>query len=263
MKNQLRSTVIFAILGICSSCEILNQVASLPSSGSLPLTESEIISGLKEALNVGLDNSVDKASLAGGYLKNEAIKILLPKDVLDLKEKIEGNSIASAAYNTYVNRFNGGSDLFNELLKSMNRGAENAAKKAGPIFLGAVKTMSFNDAKGILNGGDKAATQYFERTTSSQLFSAFNPEMKSALQNTGASKVYEKTYDFLNYDPAGLGITTVGKILDVSIAPSLDQYATTKAIDGLFYLVGEEETKIRANPYDYGKRILERVFGKN
>ena len=87
--------------------------------------------------------------------------------------------------------------------------------------------------------------------------------LKNALDNTGANKIYKRTYDFLSYDPAGLGITTVGKLLDVSIAPSLDEYATTKAIDGLFYLVGEEETKIRDNPFDYGKKIIERVFGTN
>ena len=246
-----------------SSCDVLQSVASLPGTTNVPLTESEIVQGLKEALNIGLNSSVTSASSLDGYLKNEAIKIILPQDIVNLKNKIDNSSVASAAYRTYVKRFNGGTDLFNELLTSMNRGAEQAASKAGPIFLGAVKSMSINDARGILNGGDKAATQYFQKTTSSELFNAFNPEVKNALDNTGANNVYKKTYDFLSYDPAGLGITTVGKLLDVSIAPSLDEYATNKAIDGLFYLVGQEETKIRANPFDYGRRIIERVFGSN
>lgn len=261
MKSFKNITLAIIAFFLVSSCDVLQSVVSLPGTATLPLTESEIIQGLKEALSTGLNSSVKQASATNGYLKNEAIKILLPQDVLNLKNKIEGNSIASAAYSTYVRRYNGGTDLFSELLSSMNAGAEKAATKAGPIFIGAVKSMNISDAKGILNGGNKAATQYFERTTSSQLFSAFNPEVKSALDNTGASKVYKKTYDFLSYDPGGLGLTTVGKLLDVSIDPSLDQYATNKAINGLFHLVGEEETKIRANPYNYGKKILERVFG--
>ena len=261
MKRLGKIGLVCSFFILLSSCDILQSVATLPGTGSLPLTENEIIQGLKEALSTGLDSSVKTASATNGYLRNEAIKILLPQDVLNLKNKIEGNTVASAAYKTYVRKFNGGKDLFNELLTSMNRGAEKAATKAGPIFVGAIKSMNINDARGILNGGDKAATQYFQRTTSSKLFSAFNPEVKNALDNTGASKVYKTTYDFLSYDPGGFGLTTVGKLLDVSIAPSLDQYATNKAIDGLFHLVGEEETKIRANPYNYGKQILERVFG--
>ena len=256
IKSALTILALFAF----TSCDVLNQVSSsLPSS--IPLTESEIIQGLKEALNVGTDKSVSRASTVNGYLQNQAIKILLPQDVQNLKSKIDGNSVASAAYKAYIRKFNGGSDLFEELVTSMNRGAEKAAKKASPIFLDAIKSMSINDARGILNGGSTSATDYFYGKTNQELFSAFQPEVKNALGSTGASKVYKMTYDFLSYDPAGLGLTTVGKILNVSIEPSLDQYATNKAIDGLFHLVGQEEEQIRSNPYNYGKKILERVFG--
>jgi len=262
--TALSSKFLFVFAFLFLSCDVLNSVSSsLPGVGNVPLTESEIVQGLKEALNIGLDNSVTSASSLDGYLKNQAIKILLPDDVKNLQSKINGNSVTSAAYKTYIRKFNGGKDLFTELITSMNRGAERAAKKAGPIFLDAVKSMSIQDARGILNGGNTAATDYFYKSTNTKLFNAFNPEVKSALNNTGASKVYKTTYDFLNYDPAGLGLTTVGKILDVSIAPSLDQYATNKAINGLFHLVGEEEKEIRANPFDYGKKIIERVFGSN
>ncbi len=260
MKNKRIILALATLLFVVSSCEVLNQVSSsLPSS--VPLTESEIIQGLKEALNVGTDKSVSKASSVNGYLKNQTIKILLPQDVQDLKSKIDGNSVASAAYKTYIKKFNGGSDLFDELITSMNRGAETAAKKASPIFLNAIKSMTINDARGILNGGNTSATNYFYDKTNQQLFNAFQPEVKNALSNTGASKVYKTTYDFLTYDPTGLGLTSVGKLLNVSIEPSMDEYATNKAIDGLFHLVGQEEQQIRANPYNYGKKILERVFG--
>ncbi|MEM0938894.1 MAG: DUF4197 domain-containing protein [Bacteroidota bacterium] len=253
--------LIVAIIFFATSCDILNQVSSsLPSS--VPLTDSEIIQGLKEALNVGTDKSVFKASAVNGYLKNQAIKILLPQDVQDLKSKIDKNSIASAAYITYIRKFNNGSDLFDELVTSMNRGAEKAAKKASPIFLSAIKSMTISDARGILNGGSTSATDYFHQKTNQELSNAFQPEVKNALNNTGASKVYSRTYNFLSYDPGGLGLTTIGKILDISIEPSLEEYATNKSIEGLFYLVGEEEKQIRDNPYDYSKKILERVFGK-
>lgn len=256
------STKVFFLFSLSFlSCDVLNTVTSSLPSGTIPLTESEIVEGLKEALNIGLDNSVTSASSLDGYLKNQAIKILLPEDVKNLQSKINGNSVTSAAYKTYIRKFNGGKDLFNELITSMNKGAEKAASKAGPIFLNAVKSMSIQDARGILNGGNTAATDYFYQATNTQLFNAFNPEVKNALNSTGANKIYKTTYDFLNYDPSGLGLTTVGNILNVSIEPSLDQYATNKAIGGLFYLVGEEEKEIRANPNDYGKRIIERVFG--
>ncbi|MEM6737554.1 MAG: DUF4197 domain-containing protein [Bacteroidota bacterium] len=253
--------LVMVIIFLAISCDILNQVSSsLPSSGSL--TDSEIIQGLKEALNVGTDKSVSKASAVNGYLKNQAIKILLPQDVRDLKSKIDKNSVASAAYTIYIRKFNNGADLFDELVTSMNRGAEKAAKQASSIFLSAIKSMTISDARGILNGGSTSATDYFYQKTNLELLNAFQPEVKTALNNTGASEIYSKTYDFLSYDPGGLGLTTVGKILDISIEPSLEEYATNKAIDGLFYLLGEEEKQIRNNPYDYGKKILERVFGK-
>jgi len=259
------STKIFLTFGLLFiSCNVLNKVcSSLPVTSNIPLTESEIVQGLKEALNVGLNNSVTSASSLDGYLKNQAIKILLPDDVKNLQSKINGNSVTSAAYKTYIKKFNGGEDLFSELITSMNRGAEKAASKAGPIFLDAIKSMTIQDARGILNGGNTAATDYFYKSTNTKLFNAFNPEVKSALNSTGANKIYKTTYDFLSYDPAGLGLTTVGKILDVSIEPSLDGYATNKAIGGLFHLVGEEEKDIRANPSAYGKKIIERVFGSN
>lgn len=239
------------------SCELFEDVTSNV------LTEGEIIQGLKEALNIGLDNSVISASAVDGYLKNEAIKILLPQEVTDFQTKINNNTLASAAYGVYKNQFNQGVDLFEELAVSMNRGAENAADKAKPIFLNAITSMSFNDARGILDGNETAATEYFYATTNVALFNAFQPDVKAALDQTGANEVYKLAYDFLSYDvdPTGFNPTTVGDLLNASIEPTLDAYATNKAIDGLFYLVGEEEKKIRANPFAWGSAIIEKVFG--
>lgn len=255
MKNLIIICLIL-FCGTLVSCELFDDD---PSSN--PLTEGEIIEGLKEALNIGLDNSVTSASSVDGYLQNQAIKILLPDEVQDFQNQINNSSIVAPAYAIYVNQFNGGTDLFEELVTSMNRGAEAAASEAGPIFINAILSMTFDDARAILNGGETSATDYFYNATNQALFDAFQPEVQTALGQTGANQVYGLTYDFLNYDPTNLGLSTVGGLLDVSLEPSLDEYATNKAIDGLFYLIGEEEKKIRENPFSWGSSIIERVFG--
>jgi hypothetical protein len=267
MKNYRKIVLVSLILlaGTMVSCELFEDATN-------PLTEGEIVQGLKEALNIGLDNSVTSASSAGGYLQNEVIKILLPEEVTDLQNKIQTESIGgivplSVVYDAYVDLENGGNDLFEELITAMNRGAESAASKALPIFGNAILNMTFDDARGILNGNETAATEFFYNTTNEALFTAFNPDVKSALDATGANQVYTSTVSFLNYeyDPTGLGITTVSPsdVLNIQLPASIDEYATTKAIDGLFHLVGEEEKKIREDPFAWGSSIIERVFGSN
>lgn len=247
------------------SCELFEDTTN-------PLSEGEIIQGLKEALNIGLGNSVTSASSVDGYLQNEVIKILLPDEVKDLQNKIETESIAgivplSVVYDAYIDLENDGNDLFEELVTAMNRGAENAADKALPIFGDAITSMTFDDARGILNGDNTAATNYFYEETNVELFEAFNPDVKTALDNTGAVQIYTDVVAFLNYeyDPTGLGLTTVSPsdVLDVELPANIDEYATNKAIDGLFHLVGEEEQKIREDPFKWGSAIIERVFGSN
>ncbi|WP_420316228.1 DUF4197 domain-containing protein [Ekhidna sp.] len=267
MANLKKSFLLVIVVVGCSlvSCELFDETTN-------PLSESEIIEGLKEALNIGLENSVNSASSTGGYLQNEVIKILLPEEVTELQNKIQTESIGgivplSVVYDAYINIENGGNDLFEELITAMNRGAESAASKALPIFGDAILNMSFDDARGILNGGETAATDFFQSTTSDALFTAFNPDVKEALDATGANQLYTSTVSFLNYeyDPTGLGFNTVSPsdVLSVELPESIDEYATTKAIDGLFFLVGEEEKKIREDPFAWGSSIIERVFGSN
>lgn len=261
MLMLLLSTVTLA------SCELFDDAVN-----PLPLSESEIIQGLKEALSIGLDNSVASASDPGGYLQNEVIKILLPAEVSDLQSKIQTESIGgivplSVVYDAYINLENNGNDLFDELVTAMNQGAENAADKALPIFGNAITSMSISDARGILEGNNTAATDYFYGATNVALFEAFNPDVKTALNGTGAIQIYADVVGFLNYeyDPTGLGLTTVSPndVLNVNLPANIDEYATNKAIDGLFHLVGEEEKKIRDDPFAWGSAIIERVFGSN
>ena len=240
-----------------TSCDFLED-ASTPG-----LSDSEIVEGLKEALNVGLGNSVSSASSLDGYLGNELIRILLPEEVVSLQNQIQNSTTLSTAYSTYITLENGGNDLFSELATAMNRGAEEAASKAAPIFGSAITRITFDDARTILEGGnDRAATDFFERETRTDLVSAFSPDVRNALDNTNASLLYGTIVSFLNYDIIP-GLTTVGDLLntDPNLPATLEEYATGKAVDGLFTLVGQEEGKIREDPFVWGSNIIEKVFG--
>lgn len=256
------------VLFIAASCSLLFFIScDLLEEASSALTEAEVTEGLKEALGIGLDNSVLSASSADGYLKNEVIKILLPSEVLELQSKIETEMIAGfvplkTVYTAYIALENNGNDLFDELAVAMNRGAEKAADKALPIFGNAITSMSISDAFGILNGDETAATEFFYQTTNQSLFEAFNPDVKSALDDTGANQLFTKTAAFLNFDyNVGIGTVSPSDVLNVNLPNSIDEYATNKAIDGLFHLVGEEEKKIREDPFAWGSSIIEKVFG--
>ena len=151
-------------------------------------------------------------------------------------------------------------DPFAALITAMNKGAESAAQKASPIFLNAIKGMSIADALQILKGGDTAATTYFKTQTKVPLQKAFQPEVQKALGQTQANSIYQTIAGFVNYKALG-GTIDVSRLLGIqSIPPSLDAYATEKAIDGLYYLVGQEEKKIRKNPLDYASKIIQKVF---
>ncbi|MEP1095477.1 MAG: DUF4197 domain-containing protein [Cyclobacteriaceae bacterium] len=255
---------ILLIYGV-TSCDLFEG-----ATGPGPLTDAEITQGLREALSIGLDNSVVSASATDGYLKNELIKILLPAEVTDLQTKIQTESVLggtiplSTVYNLYIDVENNGNDLFDDLITGMNRGAESAATKALPIFGNALANMSITDALSILEGNETAATDFFYAETNTALFSAFNPEMKSALDATGANQIYTSTIGFLNYEystAGGLVTLTPNEFINVDLPATMDEYATTKAIDGLFFLIGEEEKKIRLDPFAWASSIIERVFG--
>ena len=258
MNQLFKILILVGIVGSLSSCELFDD----ESTGPAALTDDEVVLGLKEALSIGLDNSVISASSVDGYLKNEFIKILLPDEVVSLQNTIQSDAILSAAYSAYINIENDGNDIFDELITTMNRGAESAADEALPIFGAAITSLSFTDALDILNGNETAATDYFYTETNTSLFTAFNPEIKSALDASGANQAYTTAANFLNYE-YNVGITTisVASLINQELPSSIDEYATNKAIDGLFYLVGEEEKKIREDPFSWGSSIIERVFG--
>lgn len=260
MKSLKKALLCATLIGLVTfqSCELFDEVTD-PT-----LTESEIIEGLKEALTVGLGNSVTSASSVDGYLRNEAIKILLPEEVVSLQEQINSSSVLSTAYSVYIDLENNGNDLFDDLITAMNRGAEDAAGTALSIFGGAITNMSISDARDILNSSNNmAATEFFEQETRSNLITAFSPNVKQALDNNQASQLYTTIVQLLDYQFDPVFGTTVADVLDTdpNLPLTLEEYATGKAVDGLFHLVGEEEQKIRADPFAWGNDIIEKVFG--
>jgi hypothetical protein len=215
-----------------------------PVSGGSPtgqaagkgLDDSTIASGLKDALSVGTKHAVSLVSKLDGYFGNEAIKILLPDKIQKAAELV-----GKLGYQKQVDEF----------ILSMNRAAEKAAPKASAYFADAIKGMSIEDARKILSGRDTAATEYFKSKTSSKLYDEFKPSVSESMNQVGVTRSYN---------------AMMSKVPAVPFAKpksvDLDHYVTTKAPDGLFYMVGQEEQKIRTNPVAQTTNLLKKVFGK-
>lgn len=194
--------------------------------------------GIKEALAVGTENAVKSLSKSDGYFANEAVKILMPKDIQRVAD---------------VARKAGAQKQVDDFILSMNRAAEAAAPEAAKIFGDAIRAMSVDDVRGILSGGDNAATEFFRRTTGDKLGAAFKPVVSKKVDEVGATKAYKD----LMGKAGGMGsLLGGGKSLD------LDDYVTNKALDGLFATVAAEEKKIRTNPAARTTDLLKTVFGK-
>lgn len=200
------------------------------------LTTDQVVAGLKEALIKGAGTSTEQASKENGFLSNAQIKIPFPPDVQQVEEKLRALGLGSQ-----VDRF----------IETLNHGAEEAAKEAKPIFVNAIKQMTVQDAWGILKGEDDEATQYLKDKTTADLKEKFQPIIKKALDQTKATKYYSDI------------VTTYNKIPFVDkVDPDLDEYATDRALSGLFTLVAEEEKNIRENPGARTTELLQKVFAK-
>jgi hypothetical protein len=203
--------------------------------GGKPLSTEEVAEGLKEALTNGVSKGTDLVSQLDGYYKNPEIKILFPPDVKRVEERL---------------RQVGLSDEVDRFIVSLNRAAEDAAKEAKPVFVSAIKQLTIQDAWAILRGDHDAATQYLNRTTSTQLHNLFLPIVRASLEKVNATKYYSDLINAYNKIP-----------LVQRANPDLDDYATQKAIDGLFVMVAKEEKNIRENPGARTSDLLKKVFG--
>jgi Protein of unknown function (DUF4197) len=199
------------------------------------VSNQEAASGLKAALEKGSGTAVDLLGKTDGFLANKAVKIPLPGS-LKKYEKL----MRSVGMGKYAD----------ELIVTMNRAAEAAVPEAKTLFVDAIKKMSLKDAKGILTGGQTAGTEYFKRTTSGQLREKFLPIVKSATAKVQLAETYNE------YAQKGAQFGLVSKEY-----ANLDDYVTQKSLDGLFYMVAEEEKKIRQNPLQEGSDIIKKVFG--
>ncbi len=200
------------------------------------LSEVKVGSGLKDALKVGTENTVNLTGRTDGFFRNQAIKILMPKTLRKLEKPL---------------RMVGYGDQVDELVLSMNRAAERAAPFAKEIFWNAIAEMTFENARKILAGSDTAATDYFKGKTTDKLVAAFRPVVDKSMNEVGVTRQYKKLVGRYEGIPF-----TKSMVFDV------DQYVVKKAMDGLFYVLGQEEKKVRNNPAARVTDLLKEVFGK-
>lgn len=229
------------------SCDTLTSVAQtatevLTTDGGTAaapaLTNLEVISGLKEALTVGIKNGANKASIVDGFMNNAKIKLPFPEEALVVKEKA-----LELGLDGQVDKF----------VLTLNRAAEDASTTAAPIFVDAIKNMSISDGFAILKGSDGAATQFLRDNTTSQLVTAFSPKVAESTDKVQLTKYWSPLTSVYNKTTIFTGKPEVNT--------DLNQYVTDKAITGLFSLVEEEEGKIRKDPIARVSDILKKVFG--
>lgn len=240
-KNFRHSALFFILFVACSSIAVAQldagvrkPQAALGYAEVAGLSDEKIISGLKEALAVSTTKAVALTGRPDGFLKNEAIRILLPP-----KLQAVGKGM----------RMLGIGEQVDDLEIGMNRAAEQATPQAKQIFLTALKSMTFHDARQILTGNDTAATDYFRRATSGDLTTAFTPIVHRSLQRVGVVQQYNRV---IKTAPGGNAIANEF---------DLDKYVVEKTLDGIFYMLSIEETKIRKDPAAQTTDLLKEVFG--
>jgi hypothetical protein len=239
----MRPSILTAALTLClcaSAVAQLDQILkeadqAIEHRDTSGLSDDKIIAGLKQALQVSTSKAVANVGKPDGFLKNAAIKIALPP-------KLE--TVGSG-----LRMFGMGSKV-DELEVGMNRAAEQATPQAKQIFLASLKKMTFDDARHILTGNDTAATDYFKRTSSADLTTAFSPVVHQSMERVGVVEQYDRV---IKSAPGG---SIIANEFD------LDKYVVGKTLDGLFYMLGEEEKKIRKNPAAQTTALLKEVFGR-
>lgn len=247
--EKVKVLVLFVSLFMLNSCAELNQIAKTVGTQNLPLSNAEIVSGLKEALIIGADSSVARLSAVDGYLKDQAVKILLPPEARTIMDN--------------VSKIPGGARLVDDVIVRINRAAEDAARGAKPIFVNSVREMTFTDALNILKGADNAATSYFKAKTSTKLGELYRPKIHESL-NKGlvAGISTQQSWNELTSRWNKFAGSTVGQIAGYkTVDIKLEDYLLQQALNGLFLKIEEREKDIRNNASARVTNILKRVFG--
>ncbi|MCZ8090527.1 MAG: DUF4197 domain-containing protein [Flavobacterium sp.] len=229
MKNILLLLGCFTLISCAELQQVANQLPNIGQNQNL-----DIAGGLKEALNNGISKQVTKLTAVDGFFKNEMVKILLPQELQKVDKTLRQIGMGSLA---------------DEGLKVLNRAAEDAVKESTPIFVDAVKNMSFKDAKNILMGNENAATNYLQNSTTTALYSKFNPVIKNSFTKVGADKIWSQIITKYNSVP-----------LVKKVNPDLTDYTTTKALEGVFKMIAIEEKNIRTDINSRTTTLLQKVF---
>ena len=229
MKKILILIVAVSLSSCAEMQQVLNQLPQTQGIGGV-----DIAGGLREALNNGISKQVTKLTATDGFYRNEAVKILLPEELRKVDAGLRKIGLSSLA---------------DEGLKVLNRAAEDAVKEATPIFVDAVRNMTFMDAKSILMGNQSSATNYLQNSTSTALYGKFNPVIKSSFTKVGADKVWANIISKYNSIP-----------LINKVNPDLTDYVTNQAMNGVFKMVAVEEKNIRTNISSRTSILLQKVF---
>jgi len=238
MKKTSLYTIIALSLITLNGCDVQSRAQIGNILKQVPMgnpTSSEISAALKQALEIGTSNGADQLSKKDGFLGNAAIKILFPSEAQKVESALRTLGLGSLADN---------------VITSLNRAAEDAAREAKPIFVSAIRQMTISDATNILLGNKDAATDYFKRVTTAQLTEKFKPVIANSLSKVGATKYWSDAAQQYNKIPLVKPVTT-----------DLSNYVTQKAIEGMFVQVAQEELKIRENISARSTTLLQKVFG--
>ena len=231
----MKRTLFFLLLILTTSgCNELQQVVNQLPQGTPGIGNAEIAQGLREALNQGIDKQVQKLSLKDGFFKNDLVKILLPDELKKVDKTLRDVGLGNLA---------------DEGLRILNRAAEDAVGEATPIFVDAVKGITFGDAKQILLGADNAATQYLEQSTSTELYNKFRPKIDSSFKKVGADKIWNSLITKYNNLP-----------LTNNVDPNLTEYVTQEALEGVYTMIAVEEKEIRTKLSSRTTDLLRKVF---
>lgn len=246
MKKIFIATLVAATI---TGCAELNQVLQTVLSTTDTLTETEVVNGLKEALETGAKNSASILSLENGYYGDPLVKILLPEEARVIVDNIS--------------RIPGGDKLVEDVVLSINRAAEDAAKEAAPIFVSSIAGMSINDAFGILRGENDAATAYLRNTTYDNLYALYKPKIGQSIEKdlVGNLSAHD-AWNSLTSQWNTVANSVVGRLANLTpVETDLTDYLTNKALDGMFFKVEEEELKIRTQISARVTPLLQKVFG--
>lgn len=247
MKKIVLIPVAAIIIIVASCASLMTALDTVVSSA--PLTEKDVSDGLKEALITGSRKAANRLGVTDGYYGDQAIRILLPEEAAIIVENIS--------------RIPGGEKLVEDVVLSINRAAEDAAREVAPIFVSSVTSMTLRDAFGILNGEDDAATSYLHNTTYDQLFTLYTPKIETSVKKPLLGNVStQDTWDALTLQWNKFAETLAGRIAGFkTVETDLSSYLTHKALDGMFVKVAEEELKIRKDVNARITPLLQRVFG--